>query len=214
MNQNETKKLSDLRVGDTAVLVYRLRYGKQKLTPVTVTKVLKSGKIKTRTPSATADRTWYPDGGEYGNKYGSENIRTLNDGETAETIMADRAAAAEQAKTEAEAKNVEHKAEIAKWWAETGKQMWADAIEVPGGFMGKKVYIIRFTRHNESYMPFVTIETKINDWSNKAVIEAQVGGLNGRTWEGIKGTNTSVSAYSSNTREGETLEDVLYSICN
>jgi len=215
MNQNETtKKLSDLQVGDTAVIRYCGNYGRTIiLTPVTVTKLLKSGKIKTRTESATADRTWYPDGSEYGRKYGSESLRPLNDGETAETIKADKAKAALEARAEAEAKDRQFKAEVAEWWNETGKAMWDARVTIPGGFLGKEVNLIRFERHGEQRMPFVIIEKETEMWGgNKTVLRANTGGLCGQVREADSGCNTSVSTYSTSSITGDTLEDVLYSV--
>jgi hypothetical protein len=89
--------------------------------------------------------------------------------------------------------------------------MWEDRLVIPGGFMGENVYVIRFTRYQESYMPFVIIETKANIWDNgKEEFIATVGGLTGRKYEEDK--KASISTYSSSGIRGKTLQDVLYSI--
>ena len=89
MSKNETtKKLSDLQVGDIAVIAYYHRHGSARLTPVTITKILPSGKIKTRPVGHTGniyERTWNSNGCEVGRKYGSESLRS--EGETLQDVL-------------------------------------------------------------------------------------------------------------------------------
>jgi len=207
-----TKTLADLKVGDTAVVEYRSRHSGTTLTPVTVTKITPSGRIKTMVANATAEETWCPNGSKVGNKYGSWHLRPFNPGETAETIKADRAAAYEASLTKAAAERAEYLAKVDRWWAETGEAMWCNAVEVPGDFLGKKVYILRFTRHSEQFMPFVTFGER-SDFRGGKFMTASAGGLVGRQYERSNGeSETNISNYSSSEVEGESLHEVLYKI--
>ena len=210
MSNETTKKLSDLKPGDSAVIRYSGRWGKnESLTPTIVTKVLPSGKIKTRTPGITGERTWFSGGDEYGHKYGSESLRPLADGETAETIAADKKVAeAEKNRAEAAA-DAEHDVAVAEWWKAEGEALWNAAIEIPGGFMDEKVFIIRYTRYQEQYMPFIVIKNG-KDWMGKDEIEAAVGGLTGRKYKEDK--KASINTYSNSNLRGKTIQDVLYAI--
>lgn len=122
MSNETTIKLADLKVGDTAVIRYRGRHDNEILTVVTVTKILPNGKIKTRTPGSRADRIWSSDG--HGKKYGSENLRALADGETAETIAADKQAKAEKIHAKAAAERVEHTVKTLENKETTMKTKW------------------------------------------------------------------------------------------
>jgi len=115
---------------------------------------------------------------------------------------------AEKNRAEAAA-DAEHDVAVAEWWKAEGEAMWRFRTVIPGGFMGEEVNVIRYTRYQEQYMPFVAIKNG-KDWLGEYEIEATVSGLTGRDWKNDGGVR--INPYSSSSHRGKTIQDVLYSI--
>jgi hypothetical protein len=98
---------------------------------------------------------------------------------------------------------------ITDWWNTEGKAMWDARIKMPN-LLDKEVFVIRFTRCGETYMPFVIIHHE-RTYSGER-IALTISGLIGRTYEvGDGETRKTIASYSSNGEiTGETLEEALY----
>ena len=138
-------------------------------------------------------------------------IRPLAEGETVESIEADRAAKDAAVKADVERKAAERAEAIRVWWVADGRAIWNARTTLPEPFLGEIVYVIRYMDRDELRMPFVVLRNE-RRWDDKPVIEATIGGLTGREYkdEGKKFINT----YSSSCTTGSTLEEVLYGICH
>ena len=166
---------------------------------------------------ATTDGRQYREDGRGRGSTGGQ-LRHFAEGETAETIAADKEAKYNAEKATEEAKKAEHDAAVDVWWEAEGSAMYLAAVacQNPAGqFLGHDVLILRYERRGETWMPFVILSER-KTWRGEAEIEATVGGLCGRrcvTGEAdAREETTNISTYSQSTVRGESIQDVLYKI--
>jgi len=211
-------ELAALKVGDTAIIEEHTMHAAY-LTPVTITKVWANGVLETKYLDGKAADKFNPDGGVRGpggrgsttRRY--EHLRLLNDGETIESIIANKVAARDKAAVEASVAAVIKIAKIEEWWINEGKAMWDARVVLPEAFMDEKVNIIRYTKYQETYMPFVIVRLVDYMWNDTTEYELHVGGLTGTRYKNEDGTEySSISTFSSSTIRGNTLIETLYSL--
>lgn len=206
----------NFQVGQTVVLTYHRRHGGGfDETPVRVAKVWKNGviEIETLAGKKLAGRTFRPDGYERGSRdsFSFQSVsflRPLANDETAEAVNEGKRIKAAQEQAEQDRKDTERRAAVDAWWAGEGQKMWDSRVELPGDFLGSKVNVIRYSRHNEQYMPFVVLSERMG-YKGERLIRAKVGGLSGRTFAD---GGPSISTYSQSDSEGATLAEVLYRV--
>jgi hypothetical protein len=189
------------------------------IVPVVVSRIWKNGVIEvadyiTKQPYI---KTFAPDGTRRGRSGWSSwsYIEPLGEGETAESLLAANEAEAQANRKAAQKARRERDEAIDNWWDAEGKAMWDARVDIPD-FMGGKVSIVRYTRHNEQYMPFVVVGSR-QTFDHEEEVMLTVGGLTGRTYNLNEGkTNdkgeihTEISTFSHSTIHGRTLKEALY----
>lgn len=184
------------------------------IVPATVTKVWKNGvvEIADYATRQAYTSTFAADGSIRGSRSWHRNYRIepLAEGETAEGLIAANDAKAQAARDAADQAKREKDQRIEEWWEAEGQAMWDARIRLPE-FLGEEVWVIRFERQGEQYMPFVIVRRE--QAYNGERIALTIGGLIGRTYNTSEGgMHKSISTYSSSNGSAQTLEESLYAV--
>ena len=199
------------KVGDIAKIVSHVHGGLNKITPVRIAKVWKNLVVEVGDIEGTAHRgkLFNPDGGLRGTKnyWSSTRLEPLEDGETAEGILAENKARADKVRVERDLAERERQAEIDAWWQDKGAAIWYEALELPYKFLGEVVRVIRYERRGEARMPLVVVRER-KDWKGETEFHAIVGGLAGSE------EDNDINTYAQGPITGKTILEVIYQICN
>lgn len=183
-----------------------------------VSKIWKNGVVQIETLSGqpqhdSYDVTGYRRG--HTSKYGrSYRIEPLADGETPESLLAARQAAANAARAEQEAQATARAAQIQTWWNAHGQHIWAARVTLPHKFFDEEVSVIQYEvaygpGRTERRMPMV-IARKVQRYGGSEMVGLTIGGLHGDAYPTDSGTHKSVSTYSSSSPAADTLEAALF----
>lgn len=202
--------------GQTVVFISGYRH--QAITPVRIKKVWKNGvvEIEGRDPAERGHRgrTFNKDGYERGKPgWHTASIRPLEDGETAESILANQAATIEQRQQEQDKAEQEKQTAIDAWWKDEGERFWNNALELntrldlPNSAVA---YFMQWERSGERRAAVVVVHLQKNKWTNKPVVTINSGGLHSNKYETDDGFRISLSGYTTSNIEAPTLAEALY----
>jgi len=149
-------------------------------------------------------------GAENQQELGLERKLRADAEEHAAVIAADLEAAADQARAGADKKQQEHDLKVENWWNDTGEDLWNSRVPVEGGLLGTDVFILRYTRHREERLAFITVEVEDRSYLRGKRYSIRSGGMVGERWDGGE---PSISTYSSSSASGKTLQEAVYSLC-
>ena len=104
----------------------------------------------------------------------------------------------------------EWETKVTDWWNGDGHRMWNEALrnQLPGGFLGEDVQVIRYQQYGEWHMPFVIIQQRARH--GVVEFEATVGGLIGRREDDSE--PAVINTFSQTTVRGASTAEVLYKI--
>jgi hypothetical protein len=158
--------------------------------------------------------TFFADGRRRGEGYGYHTsfIEPLPEGTTVESFTAAKQAKDAASKKAGEHRVLEHRAAVARWWAETGARMWAERAVLPMKLLGEEVCAIQFVRRDETYLPLLVVRRYIDEFTKKNEVTITVAGLAGTTSQRGEASYTNINGFSQSTARESTLEECLYQI--